>query len=929
MRAFLSSTPVTKPSGAELKRLSSAALQARRSFESFGRPVKHWDDWFVHVVVEKLDSSSRLLWEASLQTSSEFPTLTKLQDFLQTRIRALEAATPRTVSTTATASAKSQERKTKMNSLTTSTPGSSKRGRKCSVCQGNHLFNYCTQFKELTVSQRREHVKKQGACFNCLKDKHSVSNCPSGFRCARCQGKHHTLLHLAESSSAMDSETTAKTQITDNSAATGSTSTDSSVNVNVAVHALATKGAVLLSTAQVSCSNKQGDSLIVRALLDCGSEAIFVTERVARALRLPRGRVHVPVSGIQGASAGVASHSVELMIGSPRDSSMRHHLTSVLVLPKLTSALPSHAVRRGEWPHLTGLELADPHFDRPASVEAVLGADVYGLLLREGLRRGPAGSSSAQATSLGWVLMGHTSTTSPSPGISAFHAMVSYTDVDRTLQRFWELEEVLTEPILRPEEQRCERLFATSHARDPHGRYIVRLPKRTDPVVPLKNNRKEALQQLVGLERRLMRNALLREQYNTFLDEYHRLGHMVSIQANEVHSEDAYYLPHHAVFKKSGPVDKIRVVFNASHRTSSGYALNDLLLPGPKLQSELWIILTRWRLYPYAFTSDIVKMFRQILVSSEDTDLQRILWRADPAQEIQDYRLVTVVYGTASAPYLALRTLLQLADDEGLKYPLGANAIRNHSYVDDILTGGHTLEQALEVRRQLIAILAAGGFSLSKWAANTPQLCPDNESHDKLFHDREGVSTLGVLWRPADDTFALKVASATSTTSCTKRTVLSDVTRFFDPLGWASPVLIFGKIFIQDLWMAGLDWDEPLPDQLQSSWTKFTDTLPELNTLSIPRFAHFYGAESVELHGFSDASCRAYAAAVYLRSTSSSGVIFTHLLVAKTKVAPVKQISIPRLELCGALLLAKLICCTLKGLAMENIPIYALGMGNV
>ncbi|KMQ83679.1 hypothetical protein RF55_19361, partial [Lasius niger] len=187
MRAFLSSTPVTKPSGAELKRLSSAALQARRSFESLGRPVKHWDDWFVHVVVEKLDSSSRLLWEASLQTSSEFPTLTKLQDFLQTRIRALEAATPRTASTTATASAKSQERKNKVNSLTTSTPESSKRGRKCSVCQGNHLFNYCTQFKEFTVSQRREHVKKQGTCFNCLKDKHSVSNCPSGFRCTRCQ----------------------------------------------------------------------------------------------------------------------------------------------------------------------------------------------------------------------------------------------------------------------------------------------------------------------------------------------------------------------------------------------------------------------------------------------------------------------------------------------------------------------------------------------------------------------------------------------------------------------------------------------------------------------------------------------------------------------------------------------------------------------
>lgn len=128
---------------------------------------------------------------------------------------------------------------------------------------------------------------------------------------------------------------------------------------------------------------------------------------------------------------------------------------------------------------------------------------------------------------------------------------------------------------------------------------IVRLPKRRDPPVPLKNNRKEALQLLVGLERRLMHNATLRDQYTTFLDEYQRLGHMVSIPVAEIQCEDVYYLPHHAVFKKSGPVDK-----NASHRTSSGHTLNDLLLPGPKLQSELWIILTRWRLYPYAFTSD-------------------------------------------------------------------------------------------------------------------------------------------------------------------------------------------------------------------------------------------------------------------------------------------------------------------------------------
>lgn len=146
---------------------------------------------------------------------------------------------------------------------------------------------------------------------------------------------------------------------------------------------------------------------------------------------------------------------------------------------------------------------------------------------------------------------------------------------------------------------------------------------------------------------------------------------------------------------------------------------------------------------------------------------------------------------------------------------------------------------------------------------------------------------------------------------------------FFDPLGWASPVLIFGKVFIQDLWIAGLPWDEPLPPRLQSSWTSFAATLAELNALTLPCFVNFRGAEGAEFHGFSDASSRAYAAAIYLRTTDAAGVRSANLLVAKTKVAPVKPVSIPRLELCGALLLARLLHSTAKSLALEEISVYA------
>lgn len=504
-----------------------------------------------------------------------------------------------------------------------------------------------------------------------------------------------------------------------------------------------------------------------------------------------------------------------MILGSLHASEMRLRLTEALVLPKLTSALPGVPAPRTEWPHLLGLPLADPHYDQPAEVDAVLGADVYACLLRDGVRAGPCGAPSAQATALGWVLMGRVpsqgSGTSESPGVVAHHATAWSEGLDRALRRFWELEEVARDRIVSPEDLYCEHLFTTTHYRDRDGRYTVRLPRRESAGPQLVGNRREALTLLLGLERRLTRNLRLRERYVSFMSEYLSLGHMEVASRAERANDDAYYLPHHAVFKNSDPESKIRVVFNASFRTTAGTSLNDILLPGPKLQSDLWVILTRWRLFRFAFTADIVKMFRQIRVHPDDTHLQCILWRSDPAERIRAFRLLTVVYGTSPAPYLALRTLGQLADDEGEKFPHGAEVLRRHSYVDDMLSGGHTLDQALEVQRQLVAILHAGGFELSKWAATRPELCPDGDRNSVLFRDREGVSTLGVLWSSDDDRFALRVAPTATSVGSTKRPVLSDVARFFDPLGWASPVLVFGKIIIQDLWMAGLEWDQPLP----------------------------------------------------------------------------------------------------------------------
>lgn len=284
------------------------------------------------------------------------------------------------------------------------------------------------------------------------------------------------------------------------------------------------------------------------------------------------------------------------------------------------------------------------------------------------------------------------------------------------------------------------------------------------------------------------------------MEAYKTLGHMEPVPRGEENHDNGFYMPHHAVLKRTDPEGKIRVVFNASFKTSTGMSLNDVLLPGPKLQPDLWLVLTRWRLYKYAFTADIIKMFRQIRIHREDTIYQKILWRADPTAAVQDFRLATVTYGTVSAPFLTLRTLLQLAQDEGARFPVGSDIVRSNMYVDDILAGGGTEQEARRAKRQVTELLESGGFRLSKWAGSHPFLSTEDEQEDRLIANDDGVGALGILWNPARDILSLRaVPILTSLKELTKRRVLSDVARLFDPVGWGAPVLVKAKTFLQDL----------------------------------------------------------------------------------------------------------------------------------
>lgn len=317
-------------------------------------------------------------------------------------------------------------------------------------------------------------------------------------------------------------------------------------------------------------------------------------------------------------------------------------------------------------------------------------------------------------------------------------------------------------------------------------------------------------------------------------------------------------------------------------------------------------------------------MFRQIAVHEDDWDLQRILWR-EQDDRLVAYRLITVTYGLNCAPYLALRTVQQLVQDEGHRFPRAITPLTKGRYVEDIFGGADSIVEVKEIIQQLTLLCEAGRFPLQKWSSNCSEVLPEstNKSPSPVEIEPALCKILGLVWKPDTDTFHFSTILATNNVTFTKRTIASEIARLYDLLGLIAPILVRAKIILQELWLAKVGWDEPLPLQLQQRWTTFRQQLLQLEQLSIPRWLGSNGAStSVQFHGFSDASQLAIAAVIYVRVPQDNGEHLTRLVCSKTKIAPIKRVTIPRLELTAALLLARLMTKTIQALDLTNAPVY-------
>lgn len=901
-----------------IRRILDTSTESVTSLKAQLAENEHFDSILIYILIQKLDIKSIESWENVRNDVEGIPTFDDFTQFLENRSRMCDMVqcSTKTSENKVTFKHKSEMQRT-IKSFQTSTSTNL-----CMCCgKANHKIYKCYKFRALRWADRQAVVKNKHLCERCLTPQHTTADCPQAWLCNKCNGPHNNLLHPPAAPVALNA--LASTFNVQNSTSNHQSSTSGKPNtpsnilpttkINVGHHTSSFNSTkTLLATAQVLITSSYGKVFKFRALIDPGSEASLISRAAANLLQLPFQQINAHIKAMAGASVGKSHHLISCTINSIHNSNVSIAIDAI-VMAHLTNARPPTCLKESSWEHLNNLQLADPMFCKPDKIDVVLGADTFYDLFLPDIRKGPRGSPSAQQTILGFILIGQVSEAASNNSSLAPRHIVSYhseISICEQLQKFWTLEEVVDQKSLSAEEELCESIFVSTYQRKPNGRYCVNLPfKNVDDGQPqFGNSRARAHSRLLQIERRLQSNSDLQLQYNQFLNEYLQLGHMQPVQKT---SGSSFYLPHHAILRPSSSTTKLRVVFDASAKDSTGKSLNDTLLVGPTIQEDLLCILLRWRKHRFAITADAEKMYRQIEVNPHHRQYQRILWRNN-SNDIAEYDLTTVTYGTACAPYLAIRTVQQLANDDMDKYPLAAARSLKDMYVDDLISGADTLQETEMLQRQMVELFQGGGFKLRKWSSNCSQLldnipATNREMTTCLDICREDIiKTLGVMWHTTVDEFHFVVNLADNPTTFSKRSFLSDVSKLFDPMGFLAPVIISAKIIFQSLWLQGLGWDDPLPEEIVQEWLKIRTQLREITNIKIPRWIGTTNIdEKIEFHGFCDASIKAYAAVIFCR-TQRNGHISVQMLTSKTRVAPIKQVSLPNLELCGATLLAKL-----------------------
>ncbi|XP_033120536.1 uncharacterized protein LOC117119763 [Anneissia japonica] len=444
-----------------------------------------------------------------------------------------------------------------------------------------------------------------------------------------------------------------------------------------------------------------------------------------------------------------------------------------------------------------------------------------------------------------------------------------------------------------------------SQAKD--GHYELGLLWR-DTNCSLPPNRSLAECRLASLKRKLEKSDDLRQQYTETMEGYIEKGYAEPV-LSEGRPGRTWHLPHHPVIHPQK--GKLRVVFDCAAKWQ-GMSLNDHLMKGPDTINSLVGVLLRFRQERVALVADVEGMFHQARVIPEDRDVLRFLWwpGGNLDSSPREYRMAVHLFGATSSPACAGYALRRAATDSVSKNNdfIGkkvVQAINDDFYVDDLLTSTNNENMAVDMVDRLRQTLKDGGFRLIKWVSNSRKVLnslPVSERAPTVANIEELPTerTLGVSWDAEADSFRFKVSLQEK--PFTRRSLLSTASQVFDPLGFSSPFILIARSLLQSVCRKGSNWDEPLSNDELTKWKEWLDQVSKLSNVQIPRWIRLDESKSFQLHVFCDASQVGYAAVAYLRVVDNNDVVKCLFVFGKTRVSPMKAMSIPRLELMAAVL---------------------------
>ena len=748
--------------------------------------------------------------------------------------------------------------------------------KRCWACEtDDHWPDQCPALLQLTPDERMRKVKEKRVCFSCLKRAgkgHSMNTCRRRRKCMHCDSFHHPLLHVV---------------------AVATTGQIMTVNMNSSFE----EADVVMPMLTAKVSYRESN-----VMFDTCATLTLVRDEFAKVCQFPSKPITVEITTLGGEKSLLHTRAYKMKVspqqGNPY-SLIGVGVPEIASVPKMSSNLRANVER----------ELGEPIHRGSGAVDVLIGINYPRMHTGSCI---DVGNYVTRKTPLGWVVFG-----ADTDGVTSTQnrpvLLVNLAQpVD--MSQFWSTEEMgvklpgcecdTKDVVLSPEDnQKYDEMWQSCKKVD--GKWIMPYPW-VRPPVELPNNERQCYAKLCSLEKRMLKTPDSAMQYNQAIDELVERGFARRLTNKEKteYRGPVHYIPHHAVLRAESASTPIRIVFNSSS-VCNGAALNDFWHKGPDLLQNIIGVILRFRRFKFAVAGDISKMFYQVKIPLEDMHVHRFLWRNYQERAPDTYLLTTVTPGDKPAPAMAITALLKTAKENEVEHPQAAQTLQHDTYMDDICTSVKSRADVIELTKEVDQVLSTAGFRVKQWVSNV-NLKEGQDCHEQgVLSNCEDQKVLGVMWEPKSDMLKYRVQQNEVDAKLTKRAVLSQVSKVFDPIGYAGAFLIRAKIMMQRLWATGVKWDDQLSPDEEAKWVQFFVELRSLNGVSFERCLIPEPDAKIMLVIFCDASEVAFGAVCYVRCEMPDGTVGVRFVTAKSRVAPLKLLTVPRLELQAAVLASR------------------------